>query len=208
MVSMSQATSSLSLKKRRKFVIYCFSRGSCGSWKLSFFIAKPRYLYGTPWKSHIQAYCVLKPPHGPTLRGSDGLNSSEKIVSRSGGWISTWKVWKNENEIFMVLEFPIYFCRVLTFRIIYFSGTVGNICLIADARSVIITSAFCFCQNKGRNEIMIYFHVWPHYHNHRGLYSTYRTKVACIAGCQKWIGSVVGDDWKMTRFLAFHRLYV
>lgn len=31
----------------------------------------------------------------------------------------------------------------LTFRMMYFSGTVGNICLIAEAKSVMITSAFC-----------------------------------------------------------------
>lgn len=31
----------------------------------------------------------------------------------------------------------------LTFRMMYLSGTVGNICLIAEAKSVMITSAFC-----------------------------------------------------------------
>lgn len=57
------------------------------------------YLYGTPWKSHIHAYWRLKPPHGPTFRGSDGRSSSENMVSRSVGCISTWIQSKRKMQI-------------------------------------------------------------------------------------------------------------
>lgn len=61
------------------------------------------YLYVIPWKSHMHAYCRLKPPHGPTFRGSD-RSSSENIVSRSLGWISTWKPrFKHKNNQFILI---------------------------------------------------------------------------------------------------------
>lgn len=56
----------------------------------------------------------------------------------------------------------------------YFSGTVGNICFIADAKSVMMTSAFCGKhkqkqkkkikqQNKERIIIvLIYYAEWSH----------------------------------------------
>lgn len=63
----------------------------------------------------MQRYCMLKPPHGPTCPAV--RISSEKIVIRSSGCTS----------IFLMM---------------YLSGTVGNICLIADDKSVRTTSAF------------------------------------------------------------------
>lgn len=142
---------------------------------------------------------------------------------RNGKWANV------ENELFKMKNVQIgRVYRALTFRIIYLSGTVGNICLIADARSVIITSAFYFPRKKirngkkrknGKTELLFSFSsilratfifiIGRRHNSHPSSYThTHRAKVARIACRQKWIRSVVGDDWKMTGFLAFHRLYV
>lgn len=44
---------------------------------------------------------------------------------------------------------------LLTLRIMYFNGTVGNICLIDDAKSVIITSAFYWKKGIHQNAQII-----------------------------------------------------
>lgn len=44
----------------------------------------------------MQAYCILKPPQGPTFLGSDGLISSDKICSRSVGCTS---IYIKKNQI-------------------------------------------------------------------------------------------------------------
>lgn len=111
-----------------------------------------------PWKSHMHAYCRLNPPHGPTFRGSDGRSSSENIVSRSLGWISTFEERKIRRLLRGRLKIIVHQMsakppRAFTFRMMYFNGTVGNICLIAEAKSVTITSASCdTTRNKRRKK--------------------------------------------------------
>lgn len=153
MVSMSQATSSLVEKTTEIRYLLFLSCLVCGL-EIDFYYCDETLPVGNAMKiAHTSVLCAKASTWTDIAR----VRRSQFIGKNcfAFGWLNFHLNIKMKYLLRSNLQW-----RMLTFRIIYFSGTVGNICLIADARSVIITSAFCFFFfAKKKKEIMIYSQI-------------------------------------------------